>query len=104
MARHSKVVFDGEVIAMTAPTEAEIKKGSFEVGVRFRVDRYWKGVKTGEIVIHTRLSCCYTSLEIGSRYFVYALGKDLDTGCTRTMRIDHADEDLRVLGIGKSFP
>ncbi len=103
MARHSAAVFVGEVINVGGPTDAESRQGYFGVGVTFRVERYWKGVKTQEITVHTRLACCNPTLDEGKRYLVYAVGKKLETGCTRTTPIANADEDLRVLGAGKSF-
>lgn len=103
MKRHSAAVFVGEVIDVRGPTDAESRKGYFGVGVTFRVERYWKGVKTQEITVHTRLLCCNPTLDEGNRYLVYAVGRKLETGCTRTAPIANADEDLRSLGPGRSF-
>jgi len=104
MERHSAAVFVGQAIEVTEPTEAERQKNYYGVGVKFRVERYWKGVKTQEIVVvHTRFWCCHPALNPGKRYLVYAIGKNLETGCTRTVPIERAEEDLRVLGPGKSF-
>ncbi len=98
MARHSAVIFVGEVTDVQGPTDAESHKGYYGVGVTFRVEQYWKGVRSHVIVVHTRLWCCNPTLDKGRRYLVYAVGKKLETGCTRTRPITDADEDLRELG------
>jgi hypothetical protein len=67
MAKHSSVVFVGEVIEVTVPTETERKHEYYGIGVKFRVDRYWKGVKTQEIVVHTMYTCCHIMLNMGTK-------------------------------------
>jgi hypothetical protein len=103
MARYSAAVFVGVVIDVRGPTDAESRKGYFGVAVTFRVERYWKGVKKQQITVHTRLWCCNPQLDEGKKYLVYAVGKKLETVCTRTRPIADADEDLRALGAGRFF-
>ena len=103
MAKHSAAVFVGEAIQVIDPTETERKHEYYGIGVKFRVERYWKGVKTREIVVHTRYTCCQIMLNTGTKYLIYAAGSKLETGCTRTRQLDRADDDLKALGPGKAF-
>jgi hypothetical protein len=85
MRHHAKAVFVGEVL------EVRESKQTDEVtpyAVRFRVERYWKGVETNEITVHTDLHGCGPNLEVGNEYLVYAMSKQLETGCTRTRKIE----------------
>jgi hypothetical protein len=101
MKHHSAAVFVGEVLDVAAPT-SESMKGYFGFAVKFRVERYWKGVKTQEITVYMSLSCCGSPHpEIGNKFLVYAVGKMLETGCTRTRPLDAVADDLRALGPAK---
>jgi hypothetical protein len=103
MKRHSTAVFVGQVADFAAPT-SEAMKHYFGFAVKFRVERYWKGVKAQEIIVYMSSSCCSTlHPEIGNKYLVYAVGKRLETTCTRTRPLEAADDDLRALGSAKTF-
>jgi hypothetical protein len=107
MMREAKAVFVGEVIGFREATAEDSRNRSAPYVFRVRVDRYWKGVKTPEVSIsavrESLPGCCGEELKVGEKYLFYAVHKDLRTSCTRTRRLDRADEDLKVLGIGKSF-
>jgi hypothetical protein len=107
MMREAKAVFVGEVIGYREATGEDSRNHSAPYVFRVRVERYWKGVKTPEISIsavsESLPGCCGVKLEIGEKYLFYAVHKDLRTGCTRTQRVDRADEDLKALGPGKTF-
>jgi hypothetical protein len=103
MMRDSKVVFFGEVLDVKGTTKWEQEDGVTQYAVRFRIERYWKGVKGSETTVHTDLHGCGPNLKVGHKYLVYAVGKGRETGCTRTRPIAEADEDLRALGAGKSL-
>jgi hypothetical protein len=107
MERRAKVVFVGEIIAEREATQEDERTHSAPYVFLVRVERYWKGVKTPEISISAigelQPGCCGVSLKVGQKYLVYAVGKDLSTGCTRTQHLENADEDLKALGPGKTF-
>jgi hypothetical protein len=99
MKHHSAGVFVGEVLNIEGQEE-----GYFGIVVKFRVERYWKGVKTQEINVRMSYTCCSTlHPEVGRKYLVYAVGKRLETVCTRTRLLEAADDDLRGLGSAETF-
>src|SRR5215470_12581440 len=102
MMRHANSVFVGQVLEIRAATQSEREAGSGFGKVRLRVERYWKGVKAGEVVVETE-GDCGAFFRVGEKYLVYARGKHLTTGCTRTRSIESAEEDLKALGPGKEF-
>jgi hypothetical protein len=84
------------------------------VALKFRVDSWWKGKSTREVLIFTdrtvsedgsqTITNCDFPFEIGKRYLVYAFSdeKQLKTNaCTRTKEIGKAGEDLKILGKGR---
>jgi hypothetical protein len=107
MLRKAKSVFVGEVIEWHEANKEEMHRYSNPIVVRVRVEQYWKGVKTQEILISSmgmlRHGCCDIALEEGQKYLVYAAGRNLHTGCTRTMTLKGAESDLAALGPGKTF-
>jgi hypothetical protein len=107
MKRHSKAVFVGEVLEEREATRAEARRLHVSFVVRLRVEQYWKGTRTREMIVSAmgelQPGCCGVSLKIGQRYLIYAVGKQLDTGCTRSRHLDGADEDLRALGPAQTF-
>jgi hypothetical protein len=107
--RKASAVFTGQVIeinlrenmAITDPSEA-----LHPYAVRFKVERYWKGVTTSEVTVLSdqgTLPCYLGTLQRGKRYLVYAYGNSLlvSTSCSRTVPIDQASKDLKKLGKGK---
>jgi|HubBroStandDraft_1064217.scaffolds.fasta_scaffold56371_2 hypothetical protein len=100
MEQHSAAVFVGEVVSVTEFKEKDL----VGVMVNFRVERYWKGVKKQEIVVRMSWACCdRPHPKIGDNYLVYAVSKKRETTCTRTRALNLADEDLPVLGAGKTL-
>jgi hypothetical protein len=93
---------------------SEGKDVAYEVLVqRFRVETFWKGDLSSEVVIVTdrtrasdgteSISDCGLGFEVGKRYLVYAFGEEKELGssaCTRTRRWSRAKDDLRYLGKG----
>jgi hypothetical protein len=84
------------------------------VVLKFRVERWWKGKSTREVVIFTdrtisadgsqTITDCDFPFEIGKGYLVYAFSdeKQLKTNvCTRTKEIGKAGQDLKILGKGR---
>jgi hypothetical protein len=107
MERESKAVFVGEVIAMHDATPEELRHGSDKFEWEMRVERYWKGVKTQQIFISANgvamHGCCDIALDMGNKYLVYVVGKEMRTSCTRTKLLVQATDDLKALGPGKTF-
>jgi hypothetical protein len=81
--------------------------------VKFRVERWWKGEATTEVVLATYKtkksdgtgsgSSCDYHFKEGESYLVYAYGKgnELRThDCTRTSPLSKT-EDIKILGEGK---
>jgi hypothetical protein len=102
----SKVVFAGKVIAR------------LEYGVRFKVERAWKGVSSDEVYIYTGnlRNSCDSWFEKEESWLVYAWNTQLYAdeeasvpsavklmahGCHRTTLLENAAEDLKELGKGK---
>lgn len=100
MLHHAKSVFTGEVLEITS-TPKEIEASSF--AVRLRVNRFWKGVKTREVIVHTDMNSCGPHFDVGREYLVYGFGKELETRYSRTRELRFADEDLRAIGPGKEL-
>jgi hypothetical protein len=100
---HAKAVFVGEVLEVRAATKAELEQYSNSFIVRMRVERYWKGIKSGEVTVETDMFGCGPNLEVGAKYLVYGIGKRLNTGCTGTRKLENADKDLKALGPCKEY-
>ena len=83
----------------------ELTGDKYLYAVKFKVERYWKGVRNSEIVILTNLplgDCGMLHFREGEKYLVYAFGKkQVAYGCRRNKRLEYASEDLRELGDGK---
>jgi hypothetical protein len=103
----SRVVFSGKVIAR------------LEYGVRFKVERAWKGMSSDEVYIYTGKlrNSCDPWFEKGESWLVYAWNTQLYSdakanapiavklmahGCHRTTPLENAAEDLKELGEGKA--
>lgn len=92
----ARVVFVGEVV--------EVKEGvSGEPNlVKFRVERYWKGVKGEFITISSPGGLCGFVFRVNQKWLIYSYDKDLWTdSCHRTTQLMYAAEDLRELGKAK---
>jgi hypothetical protein len=72
--------------------------------VKFRVETFWKGVKSSEVVVSSSQGIvpCGGKFRVGEKWLVYAYGKYLQADiCTRTALLANAAEDLKALGKGK---
>jgi|HubBroStandDraft_4_1064222.scaffolds.fasta_scaffold42289_3 hypothetical protein len=103
MKRHAKAVFVGEVLEIASTPKAELKMGASSYAIRLRVERYWKGVRTREVTVHTDMVGCGPRFEVGRKYLVYGFGKELETANTGTRELQFVDKDLREIGPGKEF-
>ena len=95
--KNSTAVFSGEVL--------EIRSGVNFLQARFRVERSWKGVEAEQVSVLTENTAESPHYRVGEKYLVFAGIRDgkLFTGhCSRTKRLEYAEEDLRQLGEGKS--
>ena len=95
--KNSTAVFSGEVL--------EIRSGVNFLQARFRVERSWKGVEAEQVSVLTENTAESTHYRVGEKYLVFAGIRDgkLFTGnCSRTKRLEYAEEDLKQLGEGKS--
>ena len=100
--RHARAVFVGEVLGVEEATQEQRERGLGLAVARLQVKRFWKGVKTSEINVSTEIGVmCGPHLEVGQEYLVYAFGTSLNTICTRTRKLEYAEEDLKALGPGK---
>ncbi len=100
---HAKAVFIGQVLDISPTPQSKREMGVTPYSVRLRVERYWKGVKTLEVTVHTDMVGCGPHFEVGRKYLVYGFGKELETASSRTKELPFADDDLRVIGPGKQF-
>lgn len=101
--KKARAVFVGEVVEVEERIDID---DEYRYIVKFKVERYWKGVKQPEIVILSNLplgDCGRLYFEAGKKYLVYAFGKQLIAyGCRRTARLASAAEDLNALGAGRT--
>jgi hypothetical protein len=94
--KNSTAVFSGEVL--------ETRSGVNFLEARFRVERSWKGVEAEEVFVTTDGHAESPHYRVGEKYLVFAGSNNgkLFTGiCSRTKRLEYAEEDLRQLGEGK---
>jgi hypothetical protein len=95
--KNSTAVFSGEVL--------EIRSGVTFLQARFRVERSWKGVEAEQVAVLNENTAESPHYRVGEKYLVFAGIRDgkLFTGnCSRTKRLEYAEEDLKQLGEGKS--
>lgn len=110
-------VFSGKAVAeefrkVRVKTDADTVETNVLV-VKFKVERWWKGGDSKEVVLHTMSSkqldgtVAINSNDFhfrkGERYLVYAYGspdKLRTSACARTGRLIEAEDDLRLLGEG----
>ena len=91
--KESAAVFSGEVV--------DLKNGGPYIEARFRVERSWKGVETEEVIVLADRTTESPRYRTGEKYLVFAYTRDgrLFTGnCSRTKKVEYAEEDLRQLG------
>jgi hypothetical protein len=87
-------------------TDVRDEHGGVVIG--FRVERSWKPSSPSKnLEIHTSLvrEACGYQFEVGKRYLVYAwteAGSIRTSICTRTRLAEVAQDDLRILGVGKA--
>ncbi|HEV2802590.1 MAG TPA: hypothetical protein VGW12_19110 [Pyrinomonadaceae bacterium] len=114
--RDAHLVFSGKALSSEYQESAKYPNGKDageELTMRFRVERWWKGNLTPEVVLFTEryrmpdlsisvVNCAY-QFEVGKRYIVYAVldGKLRAAYCSRTSAVEEAREDLRLLGQGR---
>ncbi|MEZ4700611.1 MAG: hypothetical protein R2834_09810 [Rhodothermales bacterium] len=78
--------------------------------VRIDVDKSWKGISDGEVVVTTATNsaACGYGFEKGKSYLIYAHafdGAGLSVNlCSRTQRLEEADADIVALGAGDEVP
>ena len=91
---HADAVFSAKVLK--APNVPR------DYSMRLQVEDSWKGADCGELEIGAGFATCIGDFEEGKIYLIYAYRSEegrLDTNlCTRTRRIEDADEDLAALG------
>lgn len=95
---NATAIFEGRV-------ESVAPEGEMEVRVRFHVTQAWRGVEheSVEIVTANNSAACGFPFEVGQHYLVYAGQDEADLGvslCSRTARMDDANEDRQLLGSG----
>jgi len=97
--QHSTAVFAGEVTG-------EEKNGDIKT-FKFKVEKYWKGADRKEIEIFVYQTARYQSpFKEGEKFLVYAVadddGKLTVSRCSRSRALEHAEDDLKQLGEGKT--
>jgi hypothetical protein len=93
----SDAVFEGRVL--------EIVPNDNGITARLEVVQSWKGVEIERVEVRTAgdSAACGIAFEVGTSWLVYADDENgvLSTGlCSRTARIEEAEEDLAALGAG----
>ncbi len=91
---NSTVIFSGEVISITPKSE-------YEVTVKIKVEKSWKGTFSKEVAITTNKNSamCGYGFEVGKTYLVYAYGAKDDLSTTNCSRIKlfSNKEDIKYL-------
>lgn len=104
----SQAVFSGEVVDVR---EKRSIKGYQTKSVLFEVTNTWKGVKQSQIIITTGqgVGDCGFDFKEGQEYLVYANESTMygeksltSTICDRTNELNVLQEDLTILGEGKT--
>jgi hypothetical protein len=96
----SQAIFVGEVV--------EVKYvGNAQNAIKFKVERYWKGVNDSFIIITSDLpvSCLFgLSAEVGDKYLIYAYEYkgQLDTDACVSRRFKDSKKELKKLGKGQA--
>ena len=90
----SSAVFSGEVLEITS-------KDEWNITVRIKVGKSWKGQFSQEIIINTNKesSMCGYAFAVGKKYLVYAYGTKDDLGtsnCSRTTVLS-GTQDIKFL-------
>jgi hypothetical protein len=96
--RQAQAVFIGEVVS-------EEKDGDTRT-FDFKIEKYWKGAKSGKIEILVYETTRYQAwFRKGEKYLIYAAADDdgkLHVGrCSRSRVLDAAADDLQKLGKGR---
>ena len=104
--QEATAVFDGrvtyiKVVYDKVSGDDRTKTVSFQqiVLVKIVSDRVWKGVTNKEFIVRTVVEGCGYGFKVGSRYLVYAYGRDLlnTGGCTRTKPFSEAAMEIKQL-------
>lgn len=98
-------VFLGTVVAVN-PSSGATMEGSDPVTVTFQTTTVWKGPVTQQVAVTTPGSSasCGVTFEPGTAYVVYASLNDgalSTTLCSRTTAVEHAADDIAMLGAGQ---
>ncbi len=95
--KKSEAVFIGEVV--------EARVGGRNSAFKFRVERYWKGVREEFVVVSGAYGTCSVPFAVGQKWLVYAYDGEREglmcDICTRTRPLAEAGDDLKALGKGK---
>jgi hypothetical protein len=107
--RKAKVVFVGEVVEI----ERNDKSEWATVAVKFKIERYWKGVKRQQyITIVTPVTAvprtvgrCGLPVKVSEKYLIYANETDgqLEMSSCTSIELKRAAKDLAVIGEGKKL-
>ena len=84
-----------------------MKNGGNYLEARLRVERSWKSVEEEEVSVLTDSTTESPHYCVGEKYLVFAGIRDgkLFTGnCSRTKRVEYAQEDLQQLGVPLVVP
>ena len=103
--RKARAVFAGEVVTIGSNDKDEFAR----VAIKFKIDRYWKGIKEPFItVVSAPGICCQCGLpvQVGHKYLIYAFKTDkgqIETSlcASAPMESERSQEELRVLGTAK---
>jgi hypothetical protein len=101
--RKAKAVFIGEVVEIGRNDKSE----QATVSVKFKVERYWKGVKEQFVTVvgaPAAAGACGLPVRLNEKYLIYAFDmgdNQLETSFCDSRWLDQATEDLAFLGKGK---
>ena len=103
--RKARAVFVGEVVAIGSNDKDRFAT----VSIKFKVGRYWKGIKEPHITVVSAPGICCTcglNVSVGLKYLIYAFKTEhdqIETSLCMSAPLDaeRSQDELRVLGKGK---
>ena len=103
--KEARAVFIGEVVEIGSNDKDKM----LSVSIKFKVERYWKGIKEPYITVISAPGICCTcglAVKVGAKYLIYAF--DFENGqietslCTSAaLESERSTEELKVLGKSK---
>lgn len=102
--REAEAVFVGQVVEIGSND----KSGWATVSIKFKVERYWKGIKEQFVTVASAPGICCTCglpVKIGEKFLIYAYENNgqLETSLCTSLGLEYAKEELKIIRKGKKL-